>query len=349
MKRRLLDILRCPFCGAPFRLKVRKLAKGSSLPRVQRLCTHSCTRIPEPGPASLPDCSLCCSEDVLEGALACTCVEFPIQNSLARILKGGGVRGGISKEEEACLPFELQWRWWEGEERLFGKTNVQMEANTVNERIGSRIDGSFYKGKVVLDAGFGHGRYLAIFRKLGAEVVGIEITKAAENILPWAAKDPFVHPIQGDLSLGFLRDEVFDLVFCDGVLHHIPDPARAFHLLARSVKKGGGFYVWVYPKGSWLWERSQSFLRKITTRLPHSILRRLAYLAVPLLSLVPSYSGTSLRNSSWRQCVQVIWDYYAPCVQSHHTPEEVREWFLKEGFEEPEVLPVPLGMIGFKR
>ena len=41
----------------------------------------------------------------------------------------------------------------------------------------------------------------------------------------------------------------FDLVFCDGVLHHTPDPRGGVPARSRGVvKPGGALYVWLYPR-----------------------------------------------------------------------------------------------------
>ena len=48
-----------------------------------------------------------------------------------------------------------------------------------------------------------------------------------------------------------------------------------------------------------------------------------------------AYSGTSLKTASWRQCAQVIYDFFGPKYQTHHTKAEVRAWYQEEGFEAP--------------
>jgi len=70
--------------------------------------------------------------------------------------------------------------------------------------------------------------------------------------------------------------------------------------------------------------------------VPEKLLYRLCFISVPLLSIVKTYSGTSLKNSSWREGAQVAYDWYSPEYQS------------EEGFEDIEVFQVPVGMAGKK-
>ncbi len=45
------------------------------------------------------------------------------------------------------------------------------------------------------------------------------------------------------------KDQIFDFVFCEGVLHHTVDPEKCFSNLVSLLKPGGMIYVVVYGKG----------------------------------------------------------------------------------------------------
>ena len=65
-------------------------------------------------------------------------------------------------------------------------------------------------------------------QEFGAEVVGIDLSVAVINARKITKDMPKVHIVQTDLFYPPFRKEIFDVVFSWGVLHHTPDPRRAF-------------------------------------------------------------------------------------------------------------------------
>jgi len=243
--------------------------------------------------------------------------------------------------------FERQWRTWSGLPRLFGKDRAAMAANLTGPRLSRGIDADWYRGRSVLDAGCGHGRYLEAFTSLGAEVVGLDAGHGPELAgVPVDREDLAV--VQGSVLHLPFRDETFDLAFCDGVIHHTPDPAAAYAELARVVKPGGAVYVWVYPREGVLREAVFTSARAITTRLPGFVVRWLSFALAPLTLGVRSYSGTTFGRATWAECAQVVHDWLAPPLQSHHTYEEVAGWAARAGLTRMERLPIPTGLTAWK-
>ena len=243
--------------------------------------------------------------------------------------------------------FERQWRAYAGLPRIFGKDPRAMASNLTGERLSTRIGPAWYPGRRVLDAGCGHGRYLRAFRDLGASVVGLDAGRGPEEAgVP--LDDPDIAIVQGSvLNLPF-RDASFDLAFSDGVIHHTTDPEAAYGELARVVKPGGAVYVWVYPQEGMLREALFSTARAVTTRLPDAGMRAAAFFLAPLTLGVRSYSGTRLGRATWAECAQVVHDWLAPPLQSHHTWEEVEGWAHAAGLGDLERLPIPVGLTAWK-
>ena len=123
-------------------------------------------------------------------------------------------------------------------------------------------------GKLVLDGGCGGGRYSRLAGSHGARVLGVDLSTAVDKAASLCAGLPDVCIVQADLLDLPLADAVFDLVFSIGVLHHTPDPRRAFAQLARKVKPGGRLAVWLYRKNTPPQEWLNTGLRRVTTRLP---------------------------------------------------------------------------------
>ena len=96
-------------------------------------------------------------------------------------------------------------------------------------------------GQLVLDAGCGYGRYAFFAGRYGAEVVAFD--RSSDAIAAAAANTAGlqrVHLVQGDIEHPPFREEMFDLTYCFGVLHHLQDPGEAFRILGRSLRSGGG-------------------------------------------------------------------------------------------------------------
>jgi ubiquinone/menaquinone biosynthesis C-methylase UbiE/uncharacterized protein YbaR (Trm112 family) len=281
---------------------------------------------------------------VVEGALrgrSCGHV-FAVAGGIPRLLASGAVPADV-------LAFERQWRHYGRLRRLFGKDARAMRVNLGNERMGSRIREEWYAGKRVLDAGCGHGRYVRAFASLGAEAVGLDASdEAARAASARGDDDPRAQHVQGDVLRLPFRDASFDLAFCDGVLHHTPDPARGFAELARVTRPGGAVYAWLYPREGRLREGAMGVARAVTTRLPGAAIRFLSFALAPATIFVRSYSGTRLGRATWAECAQVVHDWLAPRRQSHHAFEEVAEWARAAGLADVERLPVPTGIVAWK-
>ncbi len=270
--------------------------------------------------------------------------EFSQEGGIPRLLPLEDVPAAARRTVAA---FERQWRSYGTLRRIFGKDPSAMARNLYGPRMGARIDAGWYEGKRVLDAGCGHGRYLRAFAELGADVVGMDIGRGPEEAgVP--LDDPRIAVVQGSVLQAPFRDASFDLVFSDGVIHHTPDARGAYQELARLVKPGGALYVWVYPREGRLREWVFGTARKLTTRLPGPVVRTLAFALAPLTIFVRSYSGTKLGRATWGECAQVIHDWIAPPLQSHHTFEEVCGWASEAGLVGAERLPIPTGIVAWK-
>ena len=162
---------------------------------------------------------------------------------------------------------------------------------------------------------------------------------------------PDVCIAQADLLDLPLPDGAFDLVFSIGVLHHTPDPRRAFAQIARKVKPGGRLAVWLYRKNTPPQEWLNSGLRCLTTRLPPRLLE-LGCAGLGVLGSIPVVNRTlnKVANFSshpdWTLRVCDNFDWYAPRYQSHHTLDELKAWFVEEGFDNlAELAPAKQGRL----
>lgn len=282
-------------------------------------------------------------EEILTGVLSCKCgAKYEIKNGIPRFLENWESLSDTQKK------FEYQWKTWGKEDVIFGRTKEESRQYLL-KYAGFNLSESFFRGKTVLDAGCGHGRFVEIFSEMGAKLsVGIDIGNGIE-IAKWRNKDlSNTLFVQGNLLNTPFVSESFDYIWCNGVIHHTPDVKLGAKNLCETTKKGGYVNLWLYPKGGWAWEISQKSIRFITTKLPPKLLMFFCYMVVPLLYFAPTYSGTNPKKNSWKHCAQVIYDWYSPKYQSHHTNKEVVDWFREFGFTQTDVLDLPVTVIGKK-
>ncbi|MBI4614028.1 MAG: methyltransferase domain-containing protein [Planctomycetes bacterium] len=283
---------------------------------------------------------------ILTGLLRCQCAStYTIVRGICRMLPPADAG---TFDRQTSDRFEYQWRTWGRGKVIFGK-DIDQARECFRQFSHPRIRANYLEGKLALDAGCGHGRFAGLLAEHGARAVGLDLCEGVEIARERTAGMRDVSIVQGDILHLPFRDEAFDYVWSNGVLHHTPDTRIAFQSLSRATKPGGFLDIWVYPRGGATWEILHRCLRAVTTRLPAPFLHALCYIPVPLLSLVRTYSDTRWPKNTWRECAQVTYDWFSPRYQWHHTAEDVRRWYEEAGFEEIQEVGVPTGLAGKKK
>lgn len=199
-------------------------------------------------------------------------------------------------------------------------------------------------GLRVLDAGCGGGRYSRVVAEQGGHVVGADFTRAVDKAKELCAGLPNAVFLQADLKQLPLAPASFDFVFSIGVMHHDADTKAVFDAVARMVKPGGRYAVWLYRKNQWWQEWINSGLRTVTTRMRPDWLEwccvwgaRLG--GVPLLNRVLNKVVNFSAHPRFENRVCDTFDWWAPRYQHHHTVDELCSWFRAAGFVDLVVLP----------
>ena len=103
---------------------------------------------------------------------------------------------------------------------------------------------------VILDAGCGPGYKAAWFARLAphATVVAMDLTDAAYLAAKRYAHLPNIVFVKGDIAETPFKDDSFDLVSCDQVLHHTDWPPDTVKEFARILAPGNLLNTYVYAK-----------------------------------------------------------------------------------------------------
>lgn len=348
MKRKLLDIIRCPVDGSEFDLEVSKS-------RAEKIDAAACKRVfgDSADPSAVEERY---GEEILEGTLVSrkSRHRYPIIEGVPRLIPGSPDRSAAAVEgvdEQASNPhpdersqesFGRQWSNYQFEDHTWFK---DLELRVREFLRSMAMSEESMPGNLLLDAGCGHGALTAaIAGAYGVEAVGMDFTgavgRAQANRQKFAGDyAPFVHYVQGDLLQSPLAPSVFDLVHCSGVIHHTPDPHRAFQSLLETTRAGGRLYVQVYRKREAWVGVPNTMIRGVTTRIPTRWLWTLCVGAVPvhtaLVHVVAAMRGERpmLADSTRRERAVSLFDNYSPRYQFRYHPREIRRFFEDAGME----------------
>jgi SAM-dependent methyltransferase len=229
---------------------------------------------------------------------------------------------------------------------------IRTEEDESTLRLKTGLAPAEFAGKLVLDGGCGMGRYARLAAGWGASVIGMDLSEAVFSATELTSEyADRVSIIRADLLRIPLPINTFDLVYSIGVIDHTPDPRRAFLNLAACVRPGGMLAIWVYEKQSPIVEKIMACHRAVARKLPVTFLEKASRWTVPIGGI-----KRRLMNSRWRLFQRLgvamhaltigvsmhpdpevracdTLDWYAPAYVSHHTIEEVKNWFDEAGFE----------------
>ena len=175
--------------------------------------------------------------------------------------------------------------------------------------------------KNVLEVGCGTGQ-LSNYFSIGTNnnIIGLDPTinslKLAKN---FADKNNLenIKFINADIFDDVLKENIFEFIWCNGVLHHTKDPYGAFKILIKSLKNEGYVLIGLYNRFGRVRTVIRRYLYKIFGR--------------KLLEKI----DPTLKNLKLDEDEKVAWirDQYIHPIESLHTIDEVLTWFKKNDIE----------------
>jgi SAM-dependent methyltransferase len=172
----------------------------------------------------------------------------------------------------------------------------------------------------ILDLGCGTGQMSLYLARAERLVVGADLTRRSLELGAAAARrfglDSRVCFVETDLHRPGLRDGAFDVVYSSGVLHHTPDPRKAFARVARLARVGGMIVLGLY-----------NAIARIPLRVRRAVARASGYRFTLFDPVLRDRSTEPARREAWLR------DQYQHPEEHRHTLAEVQAWFAENDVE----------------
>jgi uncharacterized protein YbaR (Trm112 family)/ubiquinone/menaquinone biosynthesis C-methylase UbiE len=289
-------------------------------------------------------------EEILEGSLVCGgCgAAYAIAGGIPRLAPEA-----LTQDETRTVGgFGWQWNWFED------VNPPELEREQLLDWVAPLTEAAF-RGRVILDAGCGMGRWAEVVASFGARtVLAVDLGSAVEAAFRRTRHLPNVHVVQGNILNLPLRQGAASPVegaYSIGVLHHMPDPRAGFLAMQRHVRPGGFVHAWVYGAEGNEWvERIITPVREhVTAHLPKPALLALSFcLSVPVHAAAKLTKGTGaarvmpygaylawLGNFPFRHTHHVVFDHLNPTLAAYLPRAEVEEWARLAALEEVAITP----------
>jgi SAM-dependent methyltransferase len=160
----------------------------------------------------------------------------------------------VDDRQRTLSSFDWQWAHLATGDFMPGDPWFDANSASVLARELCAIEPSWFRGRRVLDAGCGQGRWARALLELGAEVTAVDFSEAGlARTRDVCANHPQLKTRQIDLLdiPPDLAADRFDLVFSFGVLHHTGDTWRALENVSRLVSDSGALFLYLYGSSSW--------------------------------------------------------------------------------------------------
>jgi SAM-dependent methyltransferase len=295
-----------------------------------------------------------CGADVVVEPESLVCLACAARYQRDRVLR-------FVERAEYAASFGVQWK-------TFARVQLDDGKLADSERRLRRETGlgpEDLRGRLVLEAGGGMGRFLDVVSRDGAALaVGVDLSAAVDAAAENLGGRANVCIAQADLFRLPFRRGAFDVVYSIGVLHHTPSAERAFKALVPFVKPGGILAVSVYdatvkPGVPWALNLARRRLwRTVTRRLPWRVNLWWARIAVPVFWVIDKipvvryvrylFPVLIYRDYPLAWSILDTFDTYATALESRHRPKEVFRWFREAGLTAIDLLDSDDGWVSVR-
>jgi SAM-dependent methyltransferase len=144
---------------------------------------------------------------------------------------------------------------------------VEAERYALEPAILELVDFGRWAGRDVLEGGCGIGTDALRFVRAGARYTGVDFSPTALELARRRPGLESVKLVAGSVTELPFDDASFDLVYANGVIHHLPETRRAIAEFHRVLRPGGTAIVMVYHRQSFNFFVSIMLVRRLLAAL----------------------------------------------------------------------------------
>lgn len=181
-----------------------------------------------------------------------------------------------------------------------------------------KLDDEIPYGASVLEAGCGTGQLSISLSRYNRKITGIDLSKGslieAKKFID-INRITTVNLFRMNIFHMFFKDNTFDVIISNGVLHHTHNAKLAFTKLCKKLKKNGIIVVGLYHTYGRIMQKFRQFIIKIFG---------------DKLKIIDSRFSENISNNK-----KIAWflDQYKNPFETTHTLLEVKNWFYENNIE----------------
>jgi len=228
-----------------------------------------------------------------------------------------------------------------------------------------------FNDKIILDAGCGNGRFSDLISEANPKL--LVITDVSDGI--FEAKNKIKNrisnliAIKGDINQIPFKEEVFDIIYSWGVIHHTPRPRFTFDNISKLCKLNGKLGIYVYKQNpdyshNNMYLRLLFILRQYLLILPLRFIsqflseKNVIKLFTPIhfieklfnCGIVGCHSNQSNNKFEKKNYFRIVIDRFKTKYASEHQEYEIINWFKQNKFNDLIIGSNPkIGIIGIKK
>jgi len=237
------------------------------------------------------------------------------------------------ESKQTIKGFGYEWTKWGNIKNLY-----RDESELIWEFNRYGIPDEFFKGKIVLDAGCGMGRYsyVAVSKKNPKIIYSIDPGDGVENAKKLEERYKNIKVKRANIFNLPFKDNFFDSIMSIGVLHHTGNTEKAFQILAKKLKKGGKLFVMLYDYPVWYKKLWFIFIRFFTTKMNQKFLYSYCrfWCALKFIPRWIKYALTGYKIQKYERNVADTFDWYCCPHQDFMSRQEIIDMYKRNGFKD---------------